>query len=165
MKEIQLTKGKFAQVDDEDFEYLNQWKWYAYKMGQTYYAARKDRINKKQRTIKMHRIIMLVSDKFLVIDHINHNGLDNRKQNLRICTQTENLRNSRKHKNCSSKYKGVSIHNQKTLTGSTVKWCAFIYINNKQKYLGVFESEIEAAKVYNEMAKIHFGEFAELNAL
>ena len=93
MKKIKLTQGKFALVDDEDFERVSQYKWTAEKCSKSenYYA--------RNRTInaKMHRLIMGVCKSKLVVDHVNHRTLDNRKENLRVCTQKENLRN-RKNK-------------------------------------------------------------------
>lgn len=92
MKKIKLTQGKCALVDDEDYERVNQFKWTAEKCSKSenYYA--------RNRTIntKMHRLIMGIGKSSLVVDHINHKTLDNRKQNLRVCTQAENLRNRKK---------------------------------------------------------------------
>ena len=93
MKKIKLTQGKFAPVDDEDYERVSQYKWTAEKCSKSenYYA--------RNRTIntKMHRLIMGLGKSKLVVDHLNHKTLDNRKENLRVCTQKENLRN-RKNK-------------------------------------------------------------------
>ncbi len=95
MKLIPLTQGKFAQVDDEDYDYLNQWKWYTTKNHKTFYAARHIRINGKQKLIYMHRVIMNIIKGYKT-DHIDHNGLNNQKYNLRICTCQENNRNRKK---------------------------------------------------------------------
>ena len=99
MKHIPLTQGKVAIVDDKDYEYLNQWKWYAHKKGNTYYARRsinyKLNGKKKTRTIQMHNIVLSKTDVSKEIDHKNHNGLDNRLSNLRICTHAQNLANQR----------------------------------------------------------------------
>lgn len=95
--------------------------------------------------------------KGMVVDHINHNGLDNRKANLRIATFSENRRNSRKAKDTSSKYKGVSWHK------NNKKWHAGININGRRKHLGSFDDEIQAAKAYDEVARKYHGEFSSLN--
>jgi hypothetical protein len=93
----------------------------------------------------------------LVCDHINHDGLDNRRAYLRNCTIKQNNANSRSAKNASSKYKGVSWNKTRK------KWAAYIKKDYKQLYLGLFENETEAAKVYDKMAKKLFGKFAQLN--
>ncbi len=166
MKEIPLTLGYFAIVDDEDFDWLNQWGWYVNKhRNGVFYAHRQYRNpaikNKKghakQVYIAMHRIIMSVTKK-VDIDHINHNGLDNRKANLRICTHSQNLQNQRRlKKNKSfSKYKGV----RRTGQG---KWKVEICYENTHIYLGCFACEVAAAKTYDKVASIIFGEFAHLN--
>ena len=101
----------------------------------------------------MHREIMKPS-KVEVIDHINHNKLDNTKENLRCCTKQQNEMNKVKRSNTSSKFKGVTKIN---------KWMASITFNNKTINLGYFNTEKEAAKIYNVKAKELFGEFAYLN--
>lgn len=146
MKEISLTRGKVSIVDDEDFEYLNQWKWnYT-----GHYASR----SVKGKVILMHRQIMNFPNK-KEIDHINHNRLDNRKENLRECSSEENGRNKSKRSGTYSKFLGV--------TKSRKKWMAQIEKDGKSTYLGVFDSEYEAAKVYDKKAIEIFGEFASLN--
>lgn len=146
MKEIKLTQGKFAIVDDDMFEYLNQWKW-CYD-GQ--YACRR----KNGVKIRLHKEIMGdIKDK--EIDHINENKLDNRKDNLRFCTRAENMRNKKKHRGI-SKYKGV--HWCKNVN----KWRAKIY-NGKTIHLGLSNNQEECARMYDAKAKELFGEFANLN--
>ena len=151
-KNIELTKGKVAIVDDDDYEFLSQWKWGYY--GQ--YAARRDYISKKERKlIMMHRLINHTPDG-LFTDHINGDPLDNRKENLRNCTISENGGNRKKTKNpTSSKYKGVRWRKN--------RWECSIKYRNKRIYLGRFENEINAAKQYDKIAKQLFGEFANLN--
>jgi hypothetical protein len=151
-KLIPLTRGKFAIVDAADFEWLNRYKWHAQKGGRTYYA----RSQENGKMISMHRVITN-APKGLVVDHINHNGLDNRKANLRICTRTQNARNCLPYRIGVSKYKGVSWNRKRKV------FIAAISVGGKKQYLGGFKSEIAAAKAYDKKAKELFGRFAFLN--
>jgi len=157
MKRIPLTQGKFAIVDDEDFNRINLHKWYAHKTHLTYYAVRGQKINGKCISIFMHREILGVLPGFEV-DHHNGNGLYNRRKNLRICTRADNQHNQRSRQ-CvaTSKFKGVYWNKQDH------KWIAQIRLNGKHKYPGRFDNEIEAAKAYDQKAKELFGEFARTN--
>ncbi len=158
MKFIPLTQGKFAIVDDEDYEWLNQWKWYVVKDGRTYYAVRSSsqKNGQKKRRIWMHREIIQPS-KYTETDHINRNGLDNQRINLRVCTRSQNHQNQFVRKGGTSQYKGVWWEK------SRLKWKASIGLNHKNTCIGRFEDEIEAAKAYNHRAKELFGEFALFN--
>lgn len=156
-KHIPLTQGKFAIVDAAYYDFIMRWDWH-YCNG---YAIRRKYIGiidgkQIQKTIHMHRLINRTVIGCLT-DHKNGNGLDNRKDNLRSCTYSENNMNSKFRKNCTSKYKGVAWHKQ------TKKWRAYISKNKKTKYLGLFKNEEDAAKKYNEAAKELFGEFSRLN--
>ena len=153
MKEIQLTQGKVALVNDEDFEKLNQFKWHLAKYRKSSYAIRNITVNGKQKKIPMHCAVMNGKG----IDHIDHNGLNNQRSNLRFCTKSENAMNNQKQKNCTSIYKGVYFFKRDK------KWMAHIELNGKQTYLGTFSSEVDAALAYNEKAIELFGEFANLN--
>ena len=155
MKKIPLTQGKFVVVDDCDYDWLIRHKWYARKENRTYYAGRKS----GKVISQMHREILgLKAGDKRQIDHINHNGLDNRRSNLRICSFAENHRNRqlnrRKH---TSKYKGVCWYK------AGCKWRAEIRCDYKLFFLGYFDSEIDAAKAYDRAARKLFGEFACLN--
>ncbi|KKM14674.1 hypothetical protein LCGC14_1703720, partial [marine sediment metagenome] len=103
MKRIPLTQGKFAIVDDDIFDYLSQWKWYAQKDRNTFYALRNVVVKGKAKTIRMHRQI-LNSKKGQQTDHLNGNGLDNRRCNLRICTRSQQAMNTKKRRNCTSRF-------------------------------------------------------------
>ncbi len=157
VKQIPLTQGKFALVDDEDFSRLNQHKWCVAKSGRNgFRAVRGIRKDKRNVTAYMHRVIM-DAPKHLDVDHINHNPLDNRKCNLRTCTKSQNQHNQQLRKSGSSQFKGVVWDKCKN------KWAAIIKLKTKQISIGRFNSEIEAAKAYDEKAKELFGEFACLN--
>ncbi len=153
-KEIPLTQGKFALVDDEDYEELNKYKWYAYKSKDTYYARRTEYPSGK--TILMHRVVTN-APKDLVVDHKNGDGLDNRKLNVRICTLSENARNSKRSSNNKSGYKCVYWHKQHR------KWVAHLRIDGKMKHLGLFKTAHEAAKAHDKKALELRKEFAYLN--
>lgn len=155
-----LTQGKVATVDLEDWERMNtKYKWQAQKSRNTFYAIRSISLEKgrgcKKRTERMHRIIM-GAKQGQIIDHIDGNGLNNTRENLRFVTLSENQRNRRPNKNSYSGYKGV-------VKGTYNKWYARIFINGETKFLGSFNSEIEAAVEYDKHAKKHYGEYAKLN--
>lgn len=153
-KEIKLTKDKVAIVDDGDFEYLSQWKWYeqrGYARRNCYKGGRKN-----PKPIFMHRIIMDCPDN-LFIDHSNQNKLDNRKENLRICTSAENRRNSKAASTNTSGFKGVSAK------GS--RWQVSITVNKKQIHIGYFGSKSSAAQAYDEAAIKFYGRFARTNKM
>jgi len=154
---IPLTQGLYALVDGEDYERLNRHKWCAQKSKNTYYAARNITIqNGKQQKVRMHREILELS-KDVQADHRNGCGLDNRKVNLRPATNQQNQFNRFPQKNVSSRYKGVGWHK------FNKKWQAQIQHNNERIHLGYFDSEITAAKTYDQKAKELFGGFANCN--
>jgi hypothetical protein len=155
MKTIPLTQGKVAIVDDEDFERVNQFKWYVHDVDNLFYAYRRQG---RKSSLKMHRFILGLDDPKIHIDHKNHNGLDNQKKNLRVCNRNQNQHNRRKQKG-SSRFKGVTWY--KPLK----KWRAQICVNNKQMHIGVFLSEQDAAIAYNQAATKYFGEFAHVTPI
>jgi len=152
---LELTQNKVALIDKDMIDIVKDFKWYAMKDGgDIWYAIRKE----KGKKIRMHRVIFEsvngpLGDKF--IDHIDHDGLNNRLSNLRAATNQENQMNARKQrikngKSTSSKFKGVCFHKQ------TGKWHARITIDGKKKHLGSFTNEEDAARAYNEgMLKSH----------
>lgn len=145
---IPLTQDQNAVVDAADYEWLNQWNWVAYKNPhtQTFYASRRP-------SIHMHRVIMGAPQGVLV-DHKNHDTLDNRRSNLRLCTNQQNQQNRRLSKGNTSGFKGVSWHR------GTKKWAARIRVGGKQKTIGYFSDPKEAANAYVDWAEIHHKEFA-----
>ena len=153
---IPLTQGRFTKVDPDDYPWLSQFRWHRKANPNATYAVRTITIAGKSKRIFMHRLIMN-TPAHLVCDHVNHDGLDNRKANLRNCTIRQNNANSRSARGASSKYKGVSWNKTRK------KFAAYIKKDNKQLYLGLFENETEAAKAYDEAAKKYHAEFAALN--
>jgi HNH endonuclease/AP2 domain len=157
MKEIPLRNRKgvvvaFALVDDADYAQLAQSKWHI----DHGYATRKVYAAEGKYNLRMHNAIMIPLPGTQV-DHVNHNKLDNQRANLRICTHKQNQYNRRSTLNRSSQFKGVSWSKR------TQKWRADITLNGKHQYLGYFDIETDAAKVYDQTAKELFGDFAHLN--
>jgi hypothetical protein len=155
-RRIRVGQGQYAVVDADDYERLNKYSWICDKGGTTYYARRRIRIAKgKRRSIMMHRDILPVP-KGMHVDHINHNGLDNRKANLRPATRKQNMWNRRKlSRKYSSKYVGVYKRFD--------KWMAGLRVDGKYVCVGRFDDEKEAARAYDRAAKKYHSEFAYLN--
>jgi HNH endonuclease len=158
MKEIPLRNNKkiivaYALVDDDDYEWLMQWKWHF----SSSYARRNIPLpDGKQTQIQMHRVI-IGAVKGDEVDHINRNRLDNRKCNLRKATRSQNNQNRTKLSNTLSKFKGVTWHKKHS------KWYAQIVLNTKHIFLGLYENEVEAAQAYDNAAKEYFGDYANPN--
>ena len=153
MKEIKLTRGQVAMVDDEDYEMISRHRWYSNKAGDNWYAHRQYRDNGKQVLVLMHRLIT-DAPKGKNVDHIDGNGLNNQKKNLRLCSHTQNLWNQRKR---NKGYKGVTRH------PNSDKWAVHITHHHETIYLGCFTCQEAAARNYDKLAKILYGEFACLN--
>jgi len=149
---IPLTRGLHAIVDAEDYEWLNQYKWYAQPAPRkgTFYARR----NCRGGAVLMHRMIMR-PPKGKVVDHINGNGMDNRRCNLRICTPAENSRNAPKRLGTRSRFIGVYPCGD--------KWVSYITYNKEQIYVGIFDDEVEAANARDLLARKLHGPYARLN--
>jgi hypothetical protein len=156
MKIIELTRGKSAMVDDEDFEYLSQWKWFCSSGG---YAVRSVWANGKVQAIYMHREIVGAGSG-QVVDHKDGNRVNNQRSNLRGCTSLNNNANRKKSKGKSSQYKGVSY-----FALSPHHWMTRIKKKNKQVFIGYFENERHAALAYDLWAKDLHGEYARLNII
>jgi hypothetical protein len=147
-----IIKEHVVLLDNEDFNFVSKYSWYASTnpSGQVYFYNKLGRL---------HRIIMNCP-KDMVVDHINGDTLDNRKENLRICTKLQNQYNQKKHKgNMHSKYKGVTFRKEL----KSKPWEAFIYANRTHKRLGYFAIEAQAAEAYNKAAKELYGQFCKLN--
>ncbi len=162
MKTIELTQGFVTIVDNEDYEELMQYKWCASRTSPGYAkalrAAPRD-ADGKTHHVYMHREIMN-APKGMVVDHINHEPLDNRRANLRVCTHAQNLANQHKQRGPrSSRFKGVSWYK------AGRKWCAYVNVLGRRQWLGYFDDEVLAARVYNGAAAEAFGEFALLNII
>lgn len=157
MREIPLTKGKVALVDDEDYERLSLFKWhYAESDGIGY--AKKNNKGKKPALIRMHRLVVGASEGQKV-DHINRNTLDNRKSNLRFVTQSQNMMNATIRKTNRSGFKGVCFVSREK------KWLATIWKDGKQTWLGYFKDKEDAAQAYNKAALELHGQYAFLNKI
>lgn len=157
--------GQIAFVDDSDYEWLNQWKWFARKNRYGFYAGRTmppEIKNGKRirRTQHMHRLLLGIDNTNhlqIRVDHVDCNGLNNQRHNIRISTPSQNGANRRKNKGAASRYKGVYFKRKLN------KWEVSLQVNKDRKYIGVFEKEEDAARAYNEAAIKHFGDFALLN--
>jgi hypothetical protein len=155
MKEITLTKGYRAIVDDDDYEWLSQFKWHAAIRKSKVYAARSvSPSNGLRSMVYMHRAIIGMND--VEVDHRDADGLNNARKNLRTATRAQNNHNRLKIGG-TSQYKGVS-HSYR---GD--RWYAHIHADNKTMFLGSFATEIEAAKAYDAMAIKIQGVFARPN--
>jgi hypothetical protein len=154
MKLLKLSQGLFAKVDDDDYEFLAQHKWFAKKERHVFYACRSVKDGNSYKTIRMHREILKPNNHELVCDHINGDGLDNRKSNLRLCTLSENRINSAQRKMNNAGAKGVVKREGEN------RYYAFISVNKKRIHLGTFDNLEDASTAYQIAAKQHHGEFA-----
>lgn len=149
---------KEVLIDDEDFEYLNQFTWCAHKHRNTHYARRIDYSSGIGVSLRMHRVVLGVSDKSITVDHRDNNGLNNQKNNLRVATNSQNQANRPKRKHSVALYKGITPSQSKK--GG---WRAQIKKEGKVIALGYFDTQEQAAIAYDKAAKELHGEFANLN--
>jgi hypothetical protein len=155
---VRLSRGLFATIDAADAELVREHTWRAAPdwRGSGCYAATNTLTETGRHTLRMHRLIMGAPPD-LEVDHINHDGLDNRRSNLRLASSGQNQRNRRPdNEHQSSPFKGTSRQ-------SASSWCAKIRLNGKQVRIGTFASAEEAARAYDQAAKQHYGEFACTN--
>ena len=151
---IPLSQGLYAIVDGKNYERLSMHKWHAAENGKTYYAGRYIRRKSKRTTISMHREILgLCFGDGKKTDHVNHCGLDNREQNIRVCTHQQNMCNRELQSNNTSGYAGVYWYKQ------SKKWSAIIKNNGILNYLGLFNSKKEAIRTYEKKSVELKGEF------
>jgi hypothetical protein len=156
-RRIYLGLGYFTMLDPDDYYLVKHFKWWAHSNGSNIYAARTAITpDLKSRIIYLHRQIMNPPG-HLVVDHRFGDTLDNRRQNLRIVTHAENMRNRRKRKNTSSRFIGVSFRKSRHI------WDVNIRVNGRKLYLGSFDNEIDAAKAYDNAARKHLGQCVRLN--
>jgi hypothetical protein len=161
MRNIPLTEQSSVMVDDEDFEWLNLWKWSLRESNGFSYATRHVWVNGVRTTLYMHRLILGLS-KDIEVDHVDGNGLNNTRSNLRFCSRSLNMANMKKPKThagkpTTSKYKGVSWCQRDKI------WIVTIGKDGKYRCLGRFTNEIDAAKKYDLAAQQLFGSFARIN--
>jgi hypothetical protein len=156
MKEIQLTRGQVAIVDDIDYERLLAYSWYALYDNKMdgYYAVHNTGRKNGWKRISMHRFVTSAK-KGQYVDHINHNTLDNRRCNLRICRPSQNQANARLRSDNSTGYKGVRAYEG--------RYYAIIRVNGKGIHLGGYNTPQEAGMAYDKAAIKYFGEFALTN--
>lgn len=152
MKCIALSQGKYALVDEEDFDFLNQRRWRYHSGG--YAAAYGGGGRKNQRTVLMHRVL-LNPPSGQEIDHQNGNRLDNRRSNLRLCTSQQNKANSARRSDNTSGFRGVYANKR-----YGKPWLAKINVGGRQIHLGAFSDKIEAAEAYARASVRYFGEFS-----
>lgn len=159
MKVLPLNRGLSALVDDADYDLVMKYHWYAAwgKTSNTWYAA----VTNTKPYIQMHRLI-LGAKAGEEVDHRDHNGLNNTRANIRICTHRQNHQNMRKYRGGKCPYKGVYFFSHKPVPNP---WYVQITVNGKILNLGMFSTPEEGAQAYNEAAKKHFGEFAHLNVI
>lgn len=158
MREVELRNGGVALVDDEDYEEISKGKWWANGKGGHLYAQRSKKVpgTQRVRTLMMHREIMKAPDG-MDVDHINGNGLDNRRENLRVVAHWQNLHNAGKPSSNTTGYKGVAYF------PPTDRWAAHIGIRGKQRCLGYFATKEGAARAYDAAARRMVGECAGTN--
>ena len=153
---IALTKGKVALVDDPDAALVAAFSWQAVLCKGRWYARAGRREGKRMIHTYMHRLLLGLPRRRPMVDHKNGDGLDNRRENLRLATSTQNAWNMESRRGSTSRYKGVS-------RAKRFGWQAQISVGGRNKHLGFFHSEEDAARVYDAKAAVLFGAYARLN--
>ena len=159
MREISLTQGKIAFVDDDDYEAVSQYRWHAHRVrpGLTWYAVTNKPRSQGKGTIRMHILLMGIDPEGRQIDHKNGDGCDNRRSNLRWATYVEQRRNSGLGCRNTTGFKGVSFDKTRG------KYEAKTKTDGRFLHLGRFATAEEAARAYDRAAREHFGEYARTN--
>jgi len=153
-KEIPLTKGAVALVDDDMYDYLMQWKWHLGSQGYAVRNCKRTEVGRKK--ISMHT--MIIKPVFnMVFDHASGNKLDNTRKNLRLCTKAQNSYNKHSQRNNKSGFRGVYWHK------NNKGWQAQIRVNYKNIYIGTYHDAELAARAYDAEARKHFGKYARTN--
>jgi hypothetical protein len=160
MKTINLTKGYVAMVDDDDYARINQYEWCVGVTthgdgSKTLYAKRC--ANKTETFYLMHRLILSITDPTIEVDHVDHNGLNNQKHNLRVATSSQNQGNAQVRSDNTSGFKGVTWHKHQK------RWLPQLQTKERKIYLGSFVDKVKAALAYDKAAREYFGEFAHTN--
>lgn len=169
MKSITIESKTFGRnyilLDDSDYDLINQWTWHIKKDHNVLYARRNYWINvdgvKKCKSVLLHRILLNENDPKVLIDHKDHNGLNNQRINLRRCSTCENLRNKKSELGSSSRFLGVTYRKESNTWEASIKDVRV----GKRKYIGRFQTEQQAAAAYNLYAETIFGEFANPNVI
>lgn len=156
---VPISRGLRAIVDVFDLPLVNTFRWHAHRAKRTSYA-RGFRVGSSGQRIQIYMHRLLMNPGVAEVDHRNGDGLDNRRENLRVCTRAQNSSNQRKQLNRTSPFKGVV---RKRRAWGRFAWISQIKDGGKHRYLGTFASELEAARAYNDCARNLFGEFSNLN--
>lgn len=155
---IPLRSGHVAIVDADDIDLVGKYTWWSDPNPTTTYARAQVANDKGRRVfVSMHRLVLGLDPDERTVDHIDGNGLNNRRSNLRLCSSAENSANRHSHSGATSRYKGVSWYRRDE------KWRSYIWINGKQKHLGFFDGEEDAARAHDHAARESFGVFARVN--
>jgi hypothetical protein len=167
MKRISLTRELFALVDDADFDWISQWKWYAAKNHNTWYAERSQRTRAADGSFVfvhflMHRVILGVASG-VKVDHEDRYGLNNQRGNLRPATTSQNAMNRVRRRGGSSRFKGVTWRPRQRQWEAAIRCGSVGEGGSERRYLGLFRNEEDAARAYDTAAAASFGEFARLN--
>ncbi len=155
-------ENSYAMVDDDDYDYLMQWKWNVRKNNRNSYATRHEWHNGQAFHINMHKVV-IDAKKGTIVDHVDRNGFNNQKKNLRLATHSQNMANRRVKEGGTSSYMGVRKKTIKRLNHVYETYLAQIQKDKKFYHIGSFKTEVEAAIAYDKKAKELHGEFANLN--